>query len=185
MAKQAAAKRTKAPCPGCGETPGYLFRDADKVCGECRRELDRAKQILEDSARGRERVNMPHAYYGLPYISNANPRGHDREPLKKFQIALVDAARAVGIACEPDWENCSSLVTKQDSGGGYGTRGFLALPDGFRDAANRLYRAADAMVQAAYKNGFADGRQLIAGLADGSVSIDKYNRLTIGKDEEE
>ncbi len=177
-------KQTRKPCHGCGESPGPFFRAADSVCGSC-------KELMEDGRKYRTRLDaeadvvhksLPHAPHSFPYIHNGYVDYKDNHP-GVFQGAFYELAIRLSVPGECA-KGRKRLVSMRDSAFDGGNT-VVALPSDVANLLDTLYCSANDMVQAGYANGHKDGHRFVVGLADGSVSIDDFNKVTLGEDEEE
>lgn len=164
--------KTRKPCPGCGETHGWR---ATVLCAGCRGLMKDGVALREITRKAEEDVvQLPFSPPSYPHFS-----GCDLDTLCEFR--LVFDALAV-LASEPTGGgryrgNEPKLVAKTDLS--YGSR-IVRIASPWRDALRRLYAAVQAVDKSARQRGLETGRNFVAGLCDGSVSIQELNEATIG-----
>lgn len=91
--------RTKKPCPGCGYSPGFFYRDAEEVCETCKDDLKFADEQRE--RRDMRGAELGFGFYRI-YSGSAKPSygislaGHTQlnlDPLEKAMILITDLLR--------------------------------------------------------------------------------------------
>jgi len=194
-------KRTKKPCPGCGE--GGWLRDVTKVCGYCQELLDEAragrKAILETG--NREVVPIPDTNYMCPaYYTGSGSSAHpvmktkEQDDTKELQNAMVELARVVGEIA-PHAERNEKHRTMYSQAKGYYSTKWSALGGMGRcpiehylvktevvDAMTRLDLAIRQIIDRSFYEGRQDGVSIIKNLASGELSINEFNERSMGKE---
>lgn len=177
---------TAKPCPGCGETPGYRFRDSEKVCEDCQKKLADAATIIAGMKKRKdlELRRGPWADYALPGIyrkelAPQNRASDDKNGNKPFRDAMNELIKLIGTpAGEAQiFESVDNVVTGTQRGSS-GTKYYF--PKGFGALLDRLFEATQLIADSAYTDGRQDGANIIVGLASGDVNIETFNRATIG-----
>ncbi len=157
-------RRTRKPCPGCGEATPYAWREVDKVCTACQKKLrsqPRLVKLLERQA-GFKVYRIPSGWASLQ-TSGKSHWWRNGDPAKRVEAALK-AVLAAGSARS-----------------GRGTDS-LELDDFHADAVDALYRRCD-------RYGHHDGDhvralpELVAALQLLMPAIQRANRVAyaVGK----
>ena len=173
--------QTKKPCEGCGETPEWM-RTAGEVCADCKRLMEDGRKYREMAKRkGVVHRYMEHQHYAMPMIHHSTRRGDERAD-DSFTKAFYDLVFLIAGPGRRDL-HCSkplvSMPARRESG-----QINITLSTKVAGCLDTLYGSANQMVQNAHENGHDEGQRLLLGLADGSLSIDKFNRATMGEQEE-
>lgn len=177
--------KTKKPCEGCGETRPY-GREIGKVCSDCLRLLEEARQAREAAAgrraRGLEAFPRPWAPHSLGYVHHAGDAG-DAFRGAFYQLLL----QLLADPAPPDtWPGYAAARTRieavgfrdrDDTSVTWSTHedGCGLVDPAQLEAAGAVYKAARQLAQAAYDKGKDRGSRLLFGLASGQVSLADLN----------
>lgn len=175
--------KTTKPCPGCGTV--VPWRTANKVCPSCAALLDAARKRndkIEEMAKNPELVSvlLPWAIHAYPYIQHANavPGGKtDHE----FYSAVDTLLRCSGVLPPGDdkwkWGESRPVFPYLKSfGNGPGHDAtLLRLEKPVYELWLKVWSAVVEMVDNAYRNGHADGSNLLARLASNEITITELN----------
>lgn len=170
--------RCKKPCPGCGEVDKY--RSADKVCSDCHHLIKEALEAREHRKADKtmEARKLPFAAHGLPYIHYMKD-GHFGDNYGRLVVnGLYELCKLFGEPAggEAGYDT-PPVIAAQESGYEWEIRRF---PVGFSKVVEELYTNIVNGAEAGYRDGYRDGQNLLAGLAKGEVSIDKFNEVCAG-----
>ena len=116
---------------------------------------------------------LPWGAYEFPHISSGDAKKEQRgSAVKRFQQAMHDLCRAVGSEVEraqftmreadpivlPDYEyRCAGKI-------------FLEMPNDVPEYLNTIYAACREIGEDREREGFAEGRDILRGLANGTLS---------------
>lgn len=177
---------TVEPCHGCGRE---VVRIKDRVCSDCKAVLSHAsamrlepRSALGEVAKQRAAVNMvpmllQERSYALPYVHHLPTELRGRVQNAFHRLSMLASQH-------PDASVTRNDVVKVDGSAfvwPYGKHEraewqLLRVIDA--DAARALREAYAAVVdgtQAAYAEGFQRGKALLAQLASGEITADKFN----------
>lgn len=163
--------QTKKPCHGCGES-GY--READKLCGICQKELREARAIIAATEVNPNlaEYRRPWTYYSLPYIPNL---GYQNDEIStQFRTAMRELILSLSIPKKEGRAWTANLSHVID--GTSDDEGTILLDPAIRETLNTFYKSALQMVDIAYKNGKSEGQSFVTQLAAGEISIDQLNK---------
>lgn len=156
-------------CPACNETE----RRSDKgLCGDCKLLIEEAKiqREWQELSKGEiETYRLPSSDYNLPYIHHLPHYGDD-----VFQKAFFGLLNRLG---EPVARNSNSSFLISDTTESYHGKSVAMQPE-LRELLNTIYQEIRAFTKLAYQEGFKDGGNMIGRLANGSLSIDDFNKIS-------
>lgn len=115
---------------------------------------------------------LPSSYYNLPYVPHTPVRSKD--PLEK---AFTELLKILGEPVTTDHTWNFVVEGTKDSYSGQP----VAMTPRMRDLLNTIWHEIINISRLAYNEGYKDGSNMIGRLASGSLSIDDFNRITIGK----
>lgn len=171
--------RRRKPCPGCGKVS--LSRPADQVCHDCKALIKeateaRARLAGELARKKLEAAVMPWQYYTLPYLGS----GDESKP---FLIAFLSIATDLSIPAPAGYYTPQHKdLVEGRSDARWGGVGQVRLFAPAKLATLRtLYAGVKSLAAAREDCGKAEGRSLILGLAKGEVSLDQFNRESVGR----
>ena len=171
---------TSAPCHGCGASG---LRPKDGVCQTCAGQLKAYANIVASQAESSERrvFVMKERSYALPYLQH-EPRRFDasdpiRGPLHKLSMLLSEPSTtwvksyADGVGYIDDAYLWS--YGKNDSRSDWAVH--RSMNPVVASVLRELQVAIRDGLKAAYADGAEQGRSLLMGLADGSITSDEFN----------
>lgn len=162
-------KTTRKPCHGCGRTFAW-GRPADEVCPDCKADIAFAKQARERDARTGFKFNLAWVPHEMGYIKHGS-----RETLDSIRSSLWDLAKAVSVECQQDYDGEIPMLGERSSYVGPITR-ILPSKEAF-DKMHVLLAAIQLATDEAYAEGMKRGRNLLAGLASGDLTVAKFNEM--------
>ena len=174
-------RRTKKPCPSCNVVHSY--RKADDICHECRGLIEEAKaeRLRRHRDQVTELVRLPWAAHSFPHIFHS--RRGDVSAGQRIQESIFKlASEVLGIPSPHEHDSTLPKLVEGQDGNIYDGRDVYRLPAGERAVIGELYKGVLELSETAYAEGYRDGQRLITQLAKGEVSIDKFNKLSIGED---
>ena len=192
MARRARPGHTTAACPGCkrvgypdydiGKDPALHYgyeRPSDGLCAECTDALAVAQQLKERraaeiAAEGNRSTFRENWFY--PYIGAGSYDGTGRAYLDALKT-LVHCVSVPITKDERDW-GAPLLFTRptdRNLSGGGETREHLHIAPDTAAALDALEHAVAALVRSADHEGFKRGRQLLASLASGELTVADYD----------
>ena len=212
--KEGSPHQTSAPCPGCGfQYRGYRdqpkpFRRADSVCADCRKLIEEALKIREETAAQHERrlyFVARNGYYEGHKTGKTFGDIHNLE-IEEWIGAMRGRKGRQSHPVEPGYviERCLALLASElasplpmDSGpdgslervyekpGPHGYTGEQGQKLWLRPEHALLLRTLDVAIRQALidrsEAGEEHGRNLLLGLASGELSIQKFNEATTKK----
>lgn len=178
-------ERTKAKCPGCG---GECIRDVDRVCERCQHRftsldafIKRAEKLKRDFVPFQ--VERPEAE-ALAYLEGeieANTRHFSTSP-KHYALgdgygigaALMTIIMYLGEEILPEAREMHVPGLPQSCHDGRYDNVQRAIPRDAADAVELLDKHIRAALTAAYINGFEKGKDMLGGLASGTLSMSDF-----------
>lgn len=169
--------RTRKPCIGCGEV--HPYRPADKLCHDCARDLQLGQRLRKKIKAGKADVKIYKvAEYGwshwYPYIHVGHSGEAGDEFRRAFDLVVTQSSDPAEIG-SIDTEILVPANNFTTSDQQYPVSMKPELAEGLR----RLYLAVQSIADEAYKNGKADGCDLLNGLASGEMSVKEFNERSI------
>jgi len=175
------AKRTRKPCPGCGEAPehDYLWRDADTVCDTCKRKLALVDEWTKANAKLREEggahVRLPRSIslYHSPRTTAA-----ERAERQALEEALIELCAVCGEDVPSErlaeqWFRADESLDGDTANNGTG--GDVVMMRRARiEALKKTLAAAKVCGKASYLSGEAHGRNALMRLATGDLSLKDF-----------
>lgn len=167
---------TIKPCHGCGSTTPHR---PDSVCDDCKARFRKLADLEAAQAAGtidRQPYRCTDYAHHLPYIHSC--AGGSREDQNRLQEAFYALAQAMST---PSADHAYSVpaervvwpYTRQDRGDGVRvTRMFVP---GQPEALRAVYQAVRDAIPRARAAGHQEGRQLLAQLAAGRITMDALN----------
>jgi hypothetical protein len=160
--------KTKKPCPACKNVEPS--RGADEICYRCEDLLKTARLLSEQQEREFPAVRLvPEQPHWLPRIWRSEA---DREA----QEAFLAVCRMIGKHLPK--QHAKPLISKQESSWSSDTN-IYAFQEGIPEMLDRLYNALTKIPDAAYREGKRDGRNLLVRIAEGELSIEDINKVTM------
>lgn len=173
------------PCPVCKASSEPRPRLG--ICGGCRRTFELAKQReAEEAAKPSEEQRRPYYLqereYALPYL----PAGlrDDRDKLQHafFELGqLLSAPSALhGPPSDEDGIRPDLYLWPfvKHSSRWHEWRVCRTMLPAHRDALHELFDHVRAALESAHAEGFSEGRNLLAQLASGAITMDRFNEVT-------
>lgn len=176
--------QTRKPCPACGEAKGW--RDSNGICEDCKRLIEDGKTYRDLMAKKIAAKNK----YELRIVPSETisycwPRPYvavyvAKEECEKIRdtfavIALLfkeDLARSSG----KHYSNVPALINQQRNDH---DRCFKALfPKGTPVKLQELFDSIETALKATYKAGIQEGSNILRQLAEGKITVEKFNELT-------
>lgn len=177
-------KRTREACHGCGRGAGSLRPVG--LCAECRGKLDRFEELkkLIETDPARSVVLIPDRGYAYRYFGEGSSVMEGSSPsnmARDLADAFVEVLNAASIPLGEDNSSYGRMLFGQaeclnDSCGDWLFK--RLIPTALIEPLNALERAVRQANVDAWNNGFASGKNLLAGLASGSMSTEEFNRLS-------
>lgn len=169
--------QTRKPCHGCGETG---WREIDKLCFDCQKLLNDAKR-LNDSLKqdpNMQEFQLPWRSYSMPHITHVYSSENDLSD--KFQQTFFELINLLVIKSSDGkvWFSSSTEYLISES---RETEGKGFMNQDVRRVLNELYKIVREISLEAFNQGQKDGRSFLAKLASGEISIDTFNKITIGE----
>jgi len=157
---------TRKPCPVCG---GTWDRVKDKPCPTCLDWIARMRRLEESMRAELEPIGTPPSSNAWQYIPEVDREGRSEfcEALHTiWQLATTEGAQwRVGM---------KTLKAMEDPRGYWTPKVRLAKP-GLAEAVDALHASVSTMVKSAYQAGHKSGRNLLAGLASGEMTVGEFN----------
>ncbi len=173
--------RTQKPCPGCGEVDRY--RKANKVCSDCRNQLDgydSMHRLISSTADAQLYV------YSSTYHWNRNFYGKFRLPAfsdvrRDLDRAFHDLVGCVSGPVAPN-EHCRDYLLRQGAKApgsdsnvyGNGPDDLVRLTPETRVAFRRLFELIIEALEAVSIDAYEHGQDFLEQLAKGEVSLADY-----------
>jgi hypothetical protein len=164
------------PCHGCGLIHDYQPRPKSGVCVSCREVLNaHSKAVSEASLQGLVAVGVPEQPHWLPYIHN------DTQNVQKLfhAVSMAVSVPSSGGVDYLDETHRLVLVPKGNSGSGwspYNINDFRVMSAPIALTLRSLYDGLLHAMPAAYKEGKADGCNLLAMLCAGELTNSEFER---------
>lgn len=167
-------KRTNKPCPGCGEVMSQFcsrkaWRLDTEVCNACKANLDFAKRTRAGNAalddRLVYRLGSRGWRYGAVHCKEVADLGAAWRGILQTFVPGVPVGRQYQAAQQR---------TIGSSGDSYAEREVLLLPQQV-EALRAMGAAMDAALTAVHEKSLDHGRNLLAQLAAGEISVDDLN----------
>lgn len=172
--------RTKKPCPGCGTTFAFPFRDDDKVCDSCQTKLREYDQKVGALPPAMTEMIVPISGGELPHLNDGTHLSCARPAMDAFRNAFAFLLCAVSEPAplgRPRVE-CPRLL--EDKSESYYSRGSLRrLNADVAKAAAALWVAVSPVLQESARIGCDSGSNLLAQLARNELTCDQFNKAQI------
>jgi hypothetical protein len=173
------------PCPAC--KVGDRLRPRDGICSDCRRVLDNAKLRAAEAAEKpseeqRRLYFLQERAYALPYLPHQG--SSDRDALARAFWALGQLLSEPSEAYSPPENEERKLPPDaylwpfEKHGRPYEWRICRSMLPPHRDALHELFSLVRGALERAYAEGFESGRNLLAQLASGSITMDQFNDVS-------
>lgn len=171
--------RTRKPCPGCGRSESYPFRDKDRICNNCKKLINEALEHQEvlKSITGKMKIRVGERYYwNAGYYEGDLSNSHLQDKLLKIMVKLINESSEKDYADSYGWQAPKVLKRLSDLNerneekeGRLIERRLFGLLRGL----DRLIRLA---LDRSYQNGKREGSSLIRMLASGQITIDEFQK---------
>lgn len=177
--------RTYDPCHCCGNS---TLRPKDRICDECQRTFNFAKDREKELATLTDQAPLPYyvkeRYYALPYLRRGGDPGRDVQEAFHDLSVLVSSVTQDSPPLIPATkrEPCASRDPKfalwefeASEHRQHEWECVRAFSPPIAAAIRVAYSAVRAAVEYAYKDGHDDGRRLLMQLAAGEITADNFN----------
>lgn len=182
-------------CPGCGQS---LPLDPQTLCEDCATELEEARRLKPQLVTLKKRTSctfmvgerafIPSA---IKYVSRDRVSEDEEESGDVVAVRWAESMTAFLAAIgghekiEVEERSRSRNLFHDGSGGPWrylnyrrdswaGACYAVVLPEGAADAIHELYRATNEVIQQARLDGIEEGRNLLAQLAAGTVTVERF-----------
>lgn len=150
------------------------IQEGSEVCVECRKQWERGRKVSQSSKTDGKVIP---ARVVLVIESD----GRDVDPKKNSIIKAADVAAAMGAvslrgtSMNSKWHGVSEMtIGRPEESYSSGGSQIVEVPKGRAEAMKRIIDAFFSATAKARVEGFNDGRDLIKGLATGSVQPDEF-----------
>lgn len=175
------------PCHGCGQVPDHWEgRPKDSVCSNCKNTLKLARKFAEEQSSGNElvQVAIPAQSHWLPYLRQSSLQNQACKDVREaiWRLAISCSSPVVKGA---DFTKAQLLipVPKNER-----TDWRPSWPEELRwmseSVASRfatLYMIVRQELDNSYEEGRERGQNLLGQLAAGDLSINDFNKMSLGE----
>jgi hypothetical protein len=170
--------RTSKPCPGCGKSPEF-GRPIDGVCGDCvklMRDGQRYRRYVAKEKGGLIACWLPDTANNLPYIRYAGNAFNADDAFKAWRVLFYAEMLRVSVIPDEKVKHTGGRDERKvpSCHGGeewrrYSMMVFMTPEDA--DRIDGLYKEVMRMIEHAYKEGQEEGKNFLAKLVTGEVSM--------------
>jgi hypothetical protein len=176
---------TKKPCPGCGQIDRY--RAADEVCGTCRKKLDRIAAIEAEAVQLRATVAatlnadtkprgvyVPEKGYGIVYNNRMGESPEYAAVAATFRTMIQALTGPLDRGRADTWHSNGTVPVRSEYSRSE-VKSWVETTDDGAKATQVCWLAFGEFAQACYGAGVEDGRDLLAQLAAGEMTVSQVN----------
>ena len=179
---------TRKPCPGCGKSERYLFRNKGEVCGACKNLLNEAKEHrrqLEKSAKiGKMSIKVGQfdhwneGYYEGDLSGTRNEFGKDRDLRQTLLRLMVRLIKTLSAKYYGQRYSIRHLIILKALH--YKTRyeenEMRIIDKNLFGLLRGLDKVIRLSIKRSYENGKREGMSLVKMLATGQITIEEFQK---------
>jgi len=167
--------RTSKPCPGCGRSEKFPFRDADRVCGTCQAILSEGRAAREIAEKDEDCIEIELAWYSLGQLFHVK-----RETSALLYSAMRDLVMGAVKTARPTRYNPNpfNILDHKDN---LNADCRYWMDRGTADLIHQIVVLVKRATTEAYQAGFRDGNNLLSRLIAGTISLAECNAISISK----
>lgn len=177
---------SKKPCPGCGQVDPY--RKIDEVCRDCKRNLREVawlRKALEEANAGRLVAKLGAKSHWNRYFTVRYPRRGNYEIGSALQRAIYHTCLAGSVPSGSDRDSPYLMKKEREHFATDGSHIYRAVTQEFFDAVQVLMDTIDEALSQSFAAGQEDGQRFLLDLAEGNVSINKYEDRLVKQEGQE